>query len=72
MDELTDQLSSVLDHVAVLQQVETTGIEPTAHVVAIQNVMRDDQVHPCWPPQAVVANAPKKVDNLVEVQAVLD
>ncbi|GAC1323343.1 MAG: Asp-tRNA(Asn)/Glu-tRNA(Gln) amidotransferase subunit GatC [Chloroflexota bacterium] len=72
IEVLTEQLSSVVDHVAVLQRLNTSGVEPTAHVANVQNVMRDDQVQPSWPPQAIVANAPRSSGNLIEVQAVLD
>jgi aspartyl-tRNA(Asn)/glutamyl-tRNA(Gln) amidotransferase subunit C len=72
IEEYTKELSSVIDHVARLQQVDTADVSPTAHVVAMQNVMRDDEVTPSWPPAAVLANAPHRVDDLFEVQAILD
>ena len=72
VDEMTAQLSSVLDHVGRLQEVDTSGVPPTSHVVPLQNVMRDDEVIPSWPPNDVLANAPRRVDDLFEVQAVFD
>lgn len=72
IEALTDQLSSVIDHVAKLQEVATEGIPPTSQVVPMENVMRDDEIVPSWPPVAVLANAPHAVDDLFEVQAILD
>lgn len=72
VQEMTEQLSSVLEHIAVLQQVNTDGVAPTAHSVAIHDVMRDDEVRPSWPPADVLANAPRRSDNLFQVQAILD
>lgn len=72
VDEMTAQLSSVLDHVGRLQEVDTSGVPPTSHVVPLQNVMRDDEVIPSWPPNDVLANAPRRVDDLFEVQAIFD
>jgi aspartyl-tRNA(Asn)/glutamyl-tRNA(Gln) amidotransferase subunit C len=72
MDVMAQQLSSVLEHVARLQEVNTDGVEPTGHAVPVQDVMRDDVVRPSWPPAAVLANAPAREDDLFEVQAVLD
>lgn len=72
IDEFTEELSSVVDHVARLQQVDTSDVPPTAHVFPMQNVMRDDDVTASWSPVAVLANAPQQVDNLFEVQAILD
>lgn len=69
---LASELSSVLDHVARLAAVDTSGVQPTSHVVHVQDVMRDDLVTPSWPPQAILANAPHRFDDFFEVQAVLD
>jgi aspartyl-tRNA(Asn)/glutamyl-tRNA(Gln) amidotransferase subunit C len=72
VDEMTAQLSSVLDHVTRLQEVDTSEVPPTSHVVPLQNIMRDDEVMPSWPPNDVLANAPRRVDDLFEVQAIFD
>jgi aspartyl-tRNA(Asn)/glutamyl-tRNA(Gln) amidotransferase subunit C len=72
IQEMTQQLSSVLDHVAKLQKVDTTGVPPTSHVVPIEHVVREDEVRPSWPVEAVLANAPHRRDDLFEVQAIFD
>ncbi|HEX6507092.1 MAG TPA: Asp-tRNA(Asn)/Glu-tRNA(Gln) amidotransferase subunit GatC [Chloroflexota bacterium] len=72
VEEFADELSSVLDHMRNLQTLDTSGVEPTAHAVPVDNVMRDDEVQPSWPPAAILANAPHRIDGLFEVQAVLD
>jgi aspartyl-tRNA(Asn)/glutamyl-tRNA(Gln) amidotransferase subunit C len=72
IDEMTEQLSSIVDHVARLQEVDTSDIPPTAHVLPLENVMRDDEVRPSWPPDTVLANAPHRLDDLFEVQAIFD
>lgn len=69
---LAIELSSVLDHVSKLGQVDTSGIPPTSQVVPLEDVMRDDVVAPSWPDAAVLANAPHRRGDLFEVQAVLD
>jgi aspartyl-tRNA(Asn)/glutamyl-tRNA(Gln) amidotransferase subunit C len=72
MDEMSAQLSTVLEHVSKLQQVDTDGVEPTGHAVPAHDVMREDLVEPSWPVAEVLANAPEREDDLFEVQAVLD
>jgi aspartyl-tRNA(Asn)/glutamyl-tRNA(Gln) amidotransferase subunit C len=72
VEELASQLSSVLEHVSHLQEVDTDGVEPAGHVQSVRDVMRDDEVRPSWPPAAILANAPSREDDLFEVQAVLD
>lgn len=69
---LAIELSSVLDHVARLEEVDTSNVIPTSQVVSVEDVMRDDVVVPSWPVSAVLANAPHRRGDLFEVQAVLD
>ena len=60
IDKMTPQLSAILDHAARLQELNTDAIPPTASVVPLQNVMRDDAVVPSMPREDVLANAPDK------------
>ena len=38
----TGQLTSLLDYVAILDEVDTDNVEPMAHAVEVSNVFRDD------------------------------
>ena len=38
--------------------VDTAGVEPTSHVLPLANVMREDEVRPSYPAEAMLANAP--------------
>ncbi|MCO5177280.1 MAG: Asp-tRNA(Asn)/Glu-tRNA(Gln) amidotransferase subunit GatC [Thermomicrobiales bacterium] len=69
---MREQLSSILDHIASLQDVDTDDIPPTAQVIQLQNVMRDDVVQPSLSRDAVLANAPASEDGYLKVNAVLD
>lgn len=69
---LAREMSTVLEHVGRLQAVDTSGVAPTSHVVLIHDVMRDDEVTPSWPVDAVLANAPHHAGNFFQVQAVLE
>ncbi len=60
IDRMTQQLSAILEHAARLQELDTDAIPPTASVVPLRNVMRDDQVEPSLPREDVLANAPDK------------
>ena len=55
---LTGQLNAILEYMGQLGEVDTTGIEPTSHVLPLTNVMRDDVVHECLTPAEALANAP--------------
>lgn len=74
-DELqtfTTQLSSIVDFVAQLQQLDTQDVEPLAHGIDVQNVFRDDVRGPSLPREAALANAPKRNDEGFLVPAVLE
>src|ERR1700754_1853142 len=66
-----DQLSSILEHIAVLERVDTSAILPTAQVTTLSNVMREDVVTSSLPREAVLANAPRQREGFFEVDPVL-
>lgn len=68
---MQDQLSSILGHIAALDELDTAAIPPTAQVVNLSNVMRPDVVTDSLPREAVLANAPRQTDGFFEVHAVL-
>lgn len=72
INQMTQQLSTVIDHVARLQEVDTQDVPPTAHALPLENVMREDELTPSWRPDEALANAPHRHDNLFEVQAIFD
>jgi len=70
-ERLRQQLSSILEHIAVLNQLDTSAIPPTAQVVDLVNVLRDDVVEPSLPQSEVLRNAPRSRDGFIEVRAVM-
>jgi len=65
------QLSAILDYAAVLQAVDTSAIPPTATVLPLRNVMRDDVAQPSLSQEDVLANAPDARDGFFAVAAIL-
>jgi aspartyl-tRNA(Asn)/glutamyl-tRNA(Gln) amidotransferase subunit C len=65
------QLSAILDHAAVLQAVDTSAIPPTATVLPLRTVLREDAARPSLPPEDVLANAPEARDGFFAVRAIL-
>ncbi|MBI4185917.1 MAG: Asp-tRNA(Asn)/Glu-tRNA(Gln) amidotransferase subunit GatC [Chloroflexi bacterium] len=72
VDRLREQLSNILENFEILQQVDTAGVPPTSHTVAIKNVMRPDEVADSLPPEQVLANAPQRDGDYFRIQAVLE
>jgi|TARA_B100000315_G_C14046164_1_gene349751 aspartyl-tRNA(Asn)/glutamyl-tRNA(Gln) amidotransferase subunit C len=71
-DKLSKQLSDILEHFEVLQQVDTADIPPTAQPISLQNVMRDDEMTPSLTTKQVLSNAPQEENGLFRVRAVLE
>ena len=72
IEQFAEQLSAILEHFATIQQIDTEAIPPTALVVALQDVMRDDVVTPSYPRDVILANAPRQEDGYIRVKAVLE
>ena len=71
IERMREQLSSILGHIEAIDRLDTATIPPTAQVIAMTNVWREDVVTPSLPRDAVLANAPRQIDRMFAVQAVL-
>ncbi|MBK8270753.1 MAG: Asp-tRNA(Asn)/Glu-tRNA(Gln) amidotransferase subunit GatC [Planctomycetes bacterium] len=69
---LGSQLSDVVLYVEKLNEVATEGVEPTAHPLAVCNVLREDVVKPSLGVDAVFENAPDAAAPYFKVPKVLD
>lgn len=67
----TDQLGSILGYVEQLEQLDTTGVEPTAHALPVSNVVRADEVRPSLDRSAVLQNAPAEEQGMFRVPKIL-
>jgi len=69
---LTDQLSNILTYVEKLNELDTKGVEPTAHVLDIRNVMREDITAPSLTQERALANAPEKAAGHYKVPKIIE
>jgi aspartyl-tRNA(Asn)/glutamyl-tRNA(Gln) amidotransferase subunit C len=67
-----EQLSKILDHIQRISELDTDRIPPTASVLPLSNVMRDDAVRDCLPRESVLDNAPEAADGYFVVKAIQD
>jgi aspartyl-tRNA(Asn)/glutamyl-tRNA(Gln) amidotransferase subunit C len=72
LEKFSVQLSNILENFEILQRVDTTGVPPTSHPVALNNVLRDDEVAPSLAPTEILANAPREEEDCFRVRAVLE
>ncbi|MEA2348556.1 MAG: aspartyl-tRNA(Asn)/glutamyl-tRNA(Gln) amidotransferase subunit [Thermoleophilaceae bacterium] len=62
VSRMTEELSTVLDHIARISSLDLDGVEPTSHVVNVENVLRPDKPEPSLAPEQALENAPNAVD----------
>ncbi|MDH4335090.1 MAG: Asp-tRNA(Asn)/Glu-tRNA(Gln) amidotransferase subunit GatC [Chloroflexota bacterium] len=74
LDRMVGQLSRILEAVNVLQSVDTSAIDPTAQVIELENVMRDDVVsdRQRLSRDAALAGAPLREGPMLRVPVVLE
>lgn len=66
--KLQHDLSNILGYIDMLKEVDVENVAPTAQVIDLANVMRDDEVRPSLPRDAVLANAPDQRDGMFRVK----
>ena len=68
---LTEHLDSILRYVEKLDELDTTGVQPTTHTVAISNAFRDDEVGVSLAQQDALANGPSHNEEFFIVPRVI-
>ena len=58
VERMASELSSILDHVERISNLDLDGVEPTSHVVELENVMRPDEPRPSLPRERALEPAP--------------
>jgi aspartyl-tRNA(Asn)/glutamyl-tRNA(Gln) amidotransferase subunit C len=68
---LEGQLNHILDQYAILAQLDTEAIPPTAQTIELENILRDDVARPSLPVEDVLANAPDREGDFIRVPPIL-
>ena len=73
IEKFQKELSSILDYIEKLKEVDVTGVEPTSHSILVENIMREDQESLKLKTQnsKLLDLAPDKKDNYLKVKQVL-
>ena len=72
LDRFTGQLQVILASIEQLRDVDTSDVRPSASVLPLENVMREDEPRPSLPVEVVLAQAPDREGDLFRVQASLE
>jgi aspartyl-tRNA(Asn)/glutamyl-tRNA(Gln) amidotransferase subunit C len=67
VERMAGELSGILEHVDRISELDLEGVEPTSHVVELENVLRADEPHESLPRDVALASAPDPVDGAFRV-----
>lgn len=71
-DMLTSQMQNIIHYVDKLSELDTDNVVPTAHVIPLCNVFREDTVQPSYDAEKILANAPSCEGNCFKVPGVVE
>ena len=66
------QLDGILSYMEKLNELDTKDVEPTSHVIAINNITRDDVPTPSLAREEALLNAPDKTDKFYRVPKIIE
>ena len=72
VDRMQEQLSNILGAIETLRDVDTSHVGPTASVIQLENVMREDVARPGIGREAALANTPLRDADFLRVPTVLE
>jgi aspartyl-tRNA(Asn)/glutamyl-tRNA(Gln) amidotransferase subunit C len=58
VERMSAELSGILEHVERISELDLDDVEPTSHVIALENVLRPDEPRPSWSRDDVLERAP--------------
>jgi aspartyl-tRNA(Asn)/glutamyl-tRNA(Gln) amidotransferase subunit C len=58
VERMASELSGILEHVERIGELDLENVEPTSHVVAVENVLRPDEPRPSWSRDEILEPAP--------------
>jgi aspartyl-tRNA(Asn)/glutamyl-tRNA(Gln) amidotransferase subunit C len=58
VESMTTELSGILEHVEAIGELDLDGVPPTTHVIALENVLRPDEVAPSLDRDRALESAP--------------
>jgi len=67
VEKMAGELSGILEHVDRIGELDLEEVEPTSHVVALENVLRADEPRPSWPRDVVLEQAPDPAEGAFRV-----
>ena len=71
-EKFTAQLNDILLYIDKLNELDTTGVTPMSHAIAVTNAFREDRVAESLGTEKALANAPDARGEFFRVPKVID
>ncbi len=71
-ERFTREMEDIIAFADKLNELDTEGVMPTAHVIPIQNVFREDVIKPSFDREKILQNAPAKEDGCFKVPKIVE
>ncbi|MFL5781493.1 MAG: Asp-tRNA(Asn)/Glu-tRNA(Gln) amidotransferase subunit GatC [Thermoleophilaceae bacterium] len=62
VERMSGELSGILDHIEKIGELDLDDVEPTSHVIQVDNVLRADEPRPSLPRERALEQAPDPVE----------
>lgn len=72
IEKLTVDMAKIIEFADKLGDLDTEGVEPTAHILPINNVFRKDEVKPSYDRGEITSNAPSKENGCYKIVKVVE
>jgi aspartyl-tRNA(Asn)/glutamyl-tRNA(Gln) amidotransferase subunit C len=72
LEKLSGQLQDILEFIDKLKEIDTASINPTSHILPINNVLREDKSADSLSADQALENAPRREDNFFGVPKVIE
>jgi len=69
---LASDMEQIISYVDKLNELDTSNVEPTNHVIPITNVFREDKAEASYPREKILANAPSSQDGCFKVPKIVE
>ena len=63
VERMSGELSTILDHIETIGELDLDGVAPTSHVVELENVLREDEPRPSLPREKALEQAPDATED---------
>lgn len=71
-ERLVQQLGDILTYIEKLNELDTSRVEPTSHVLPMKNIFREDEIRPSLPREEITGLAPGGTGEFFRVPKIIE